>query len=299
MPMQIIREIINFLREVYGEWQRDKTALLAASLAYYATFSLGPALLIGIMVAGAIFGEDLARDQVYHDLSDMMGEQGADFLRSLIEGAQDSGQNQWAAILGIVTLFMGAAGVFKHLQDAMNIAWDVHTIQESKEFWESILDMLRKRLLSFLMVLMVGVLLMTSLAVSTGISALNDLMGENDVPQSQLLLQLINQVISFLIVAGLFATMYRVLPDVQIHWRDVWIGALFTAFMFTIGKYALGVYLGTSTFNSTYGAAGSFVFILAWIYYSAQILLFGAEFTQVYARRYGSLVQGHSIEEAT
>ena len=297
--MKTIREIINFFQEVYGEWQRDKTALLAASLAYYATFSLGPMLLIGIMVAGAIFGEDIARDQVYHDLRDTLGQQGADFLRSLIEGAQDSGQNQWAALLGIVTLFMGAAGVFIHLQDAMNIAWDVHTIQESKGFWQSIKDMLQKRLLSFIMVLMVGVLLMLSLVVSTGISALDEILGDNNVPQSQLLLQVVNQIFSFVIATGLFGTMYRVLPDVAIKWRDVVVGALFTAFMFTVGKYALGTYLGTSSFNSTYGAAGSFVLILAWIYYSAQILLFGAEFTQVYARRYGSLVQGHIVEEAT
>lgn len=297
--MQFLGEIISFLREVYGEWQRDKTALLAASLAYYATFSLGPVLLIGIMVAGAIFGEDIARDQAYHDLQNMIGDQGAEFLRTLIEGTQNTDQNEWAAVLGIVTLLMGAAGVFKHLQDAMNIAWDVHTIQDSQSFWESIQDMVRQRLVSFFMVLMVGVLLMTSLAVSTGITALDELLGDNNVPQAQFILQLVNQFISFVVISGLFAVMYRTLPDVEIKWNDVGVGALFTAFMFTIGKYALGLYLGTSSFNSAYGAAGSFVLILAWIYYSAQILLFGAEFTQVYARRYGSLVEIHPIEEAT
>jgi membrane protein len=276
-----------FFREVFQEWQRDKTPLLAASLAYYATFSIGPAFLIAISLTGLVFGERVAQERTYAELTDLFGRQGADFIHSLVEGARNPAQGRTAAAIGILTLFLGAAGVFKNLQDALNLAWDVTDFPQKRSFLRGLMANFRKRALSFLMVLGVGLLLITSLVISAGISALDNIISDQ-VPESQWVLQITNQSISYVLATLLFATMYRVIPDVEIRWSDVLAGAAFTALLFSIGKYGLGLYLGNSSYNSTYGAAGSFVLVLAWIYYSSQILLFGAEFTQVYARRYGS-----------
>jgi membrane protein len=192
-----------------------------------------------------------------------------------------------ATLIGIVTLALGAAGVFGQLQDALNTVWGVQP--KPNPGISGILFMLRSRFISFTMVLGIGFLLLVSLVFSALLSALNGWM-ISQLPLSEALLQFINFAISFFVITLLFAVIYKVLPDVYIHWKDVWIGAVVTSLLFSIGKYLIGLYLGNSTIGSSYGAAGSFVVLLVWIYYSAFIFLFGAEFTQVYARKYGSQI---------
>jgi membrane protein len=190
-----------------------------------------------------------------------------------------------ATIIGLVTLLLGAAGLFGQLQDALDTIWEV-----APKPGQGILAIIRQRFISFTMVLGIGFLLLVSLVISAGVSALGSFISTRVAPP-EFLLQIVNFVISLGITTLLFAVIYKVLPDVEIDWRDVWMGAAFTALLFNVGKLLIGLYLGNSTIGSAYGAAGSFVVLLIWIFYSAQILLFGAEFTQVYARRYGSRIQ--------
>lgn len=273
----------ELLKETYDEWSNDNALRLGAALSYYMVFSLPPVLLIVIALAGFIFGEDAARGRIVEEIQGLIGRSGAEGVETMIRNAYKPEAGIIATIVGVVTLIIASTGVFAELQDALNTVWNVKPAEG-----RGILDLLRVRLFSFIMIVGIGFLLLVSLVVSAGISALNDYVLQYQADLiSKTLLQIINLVVSLAISTGLFAMIYKLLPDVRIAWKDVWLGALFTSILFTIGKFAIGLYLGNSDIGSSYGAAGSMAIILFWVYYSSQILFFGAEFTQVYSRRFG------------
>ena len=279
-----LKAVWGLLKETFSEWNKDKASRLAAALAYYTVFSLAPLLIIVIAIAGSVFGEEAARGEIVKQIQGLVGKDGAEFIQTAIENASKPAAGTIASIISIVALLFGATGVFAELQDALNTVWEVQPKPES-----GLLNIIRNRFLSFTMILGVGFLLLVSLVSAAILSGLANFVG-NVLPGIDALWQLVNLLLSFVITTLLFGLIYKVLPDVKIAWSDVWIGATITSVLFSIGRFLLGQYLGNSSFGSTYGAAGSLVIILAWVYYAAQILFFGAEFTQVYARRYGSQI---------
>lgn len=274
---------LSLIKETYSEWLEDKASRLAAALAYYTIFSLAPLVIIILAIIKLLFAGDAAEAMFMSQVQGLVGETGAEFFQQIIE-AENNNQSTdvVATLIGLGTLIFGATGVFAQLQDALNTVWNVEPDPN-----QGIFNFIKTRALSFTVVLGVGFLLLVSLIVSTALSAFNDFVGQA-LGNTALVAQTINQVVSLGVITLLFAMIFRILPDVKIEWRDVWIGAAVTAVLFSIGKYLIGLYLGGQALGSTYGAAGSLLVLLLWVYYSAQILLFGAEFTQVYARRFGS-----------
>lgn len=281
------KQIWRLLKETFTEWQQDKASRLAAALSYYTAFSLAPLLILAIAIAGAIFGQEAARGEVVGQLQGLIGQDGAEFIETAIENANRPSNNSGliASLISLVILLFGASGVFTQLQDALNDIWNVTPKPD-----QGVKLLVQKRVLAFGMILVIGFLLLVSLVLSAAISALTSFM-TGWVADLSWLWQIINLLLSLAVITGLFALIYKYLPDARVDWADVLIGAFITALLFTFGKYLIGLYLGNSSFSSTYGAAGSLIVILAWVYYSAQILFFGAEFTQVYARRYGSQIE--------
>ncbi len=281
-----IQDIWELLKATFSEWSEDKASRLAAALAYYTVFSLAPLLIIAIAVAGMVFGQEAARGEIVAQIESVVGQQGAEAIQTMIANAgQSTDGGIIATVIGLATLIFAATGAFAQLQDALNTVWEV-----SPETGSGVLGMIRTRFLSFTMILGIGFLLLVSLVISAALSAIGGFFG-NLLPGYDILWQGVNFLISFGVTTLLFAMIFKVLPDVDIAWSDVWVGALVTALLFTLGKFLIGLYLGRSSVSSTYGAAGSFVVVLLWVYYSAQILLLGAEFTQVYANRYGSRIR--------
>jgi membrane protein len=281
-------ELPNLLQLTYQGWKEDHASRLAAALAYYTIFSLAPMLVIVIAVAGLIWQRDAVQLAVMNQIGGLVGTQGAEFVGSLLNSASNPAQGIIATIIGIFTLLFGALGVFNALHEALNTIWEVKE-EETKGIWNSIKKVILDRFLSFTMILGIGFMLMVSLVISAGITAIGTWFG-GLFPFSEIILQLINLVISMIVITVFFALIFKVLPDADIAWRDVWIGAFFTAVLFSFGKTLIGLYLGSSAVASSFGAAGSLVLLLLWIYYSAQILFFGAEFTQVYANQLGSRI---------
>lgn len=286
--------IFELLKTTFTEWNADKAPQLAAALAYYTIFSMAPLLIIAIAVAGLAFGQQAAQDQVRTQIQGLVGSEGADFIQSMIQSASKPGTGAIATIIGVVALLSGAAGVVAQLKNALNTIWNVKP-PPGPGGLKGILVTIQQQLLSFGMVLGIGFLLLVSLLLSAIIAGVSSLFGDR-VPT--LLYEVLNFVISFGIITLLFAAIYKVLPDANIRWKDVWIGAAITSLLFTIGKLLIGLYLGHSGTASTYGAAGSLVVILLWIYYSAQILFFGAELTQVYANQYGDPIENRGPKPA-
>lgn len=278
------KTLFSLLKETFQEWQNDNASLLASSLAYYTVFSLAPLLILVIAIVGAIFGEEAAKGEIVTQIKGLVGVEGAKVIETAIANSDQPSTSRWASFISIVVLFFGASGVFGQLQDALNIIWNVKVKPGL-----NIIKLIQKRILSFTAVIGIGFLLLVSLVINAAIAALNHYLSEF-LPGSDFIWQFLNFALSFAVVTFLFALMYKYLPDVHITWRDVTVGAIITAFLFTIGKSLLGAYLGSGSFGSTYGAAGSLVVILLWVYYSAQILFFGAEFTQIYAKKYGSQI---------
>ena len=286
---KLFSNLPNLLKLTYQGWKEDKASRLSAALAYYTIFSLAPMLLIIIAVTGFFFGQrDVVQSQVLNQLQGLVGAEGKDFVAGLLESASNPAKGILATIVGIVTLLFGALGVFNELHNALNTIWEVKE-EETKGFLESIKKVIFNRLLSFSMLLGIGFLLLVSLVVSAALSAVQETVG-NAIPVSEILLQIVNLVISVGVITVLFALIFKFLPDAEIAWRDVWLGAFVTGLLFSLGKFLIGLYLGNSAVASSFGAAGSLVLLLLWIYYSAQILLFGAEFTQVYANQFGSKI---------
>ncbi|MDF5735244.1 MULTISPECIES: YihY/virulence factor BrkB family protein [unclassified Nostoc] len=277
-----LQTIWKLLQETFKEWSEDKASRLAAALAYYTIFSIAPLLIIVIAIAGAVFGEEAARGQIVGQIQGLVGKDGAAFIQTAIQNANKPQTGAIASIISVVVLLVGATGLFTELQDSLNTIWEVKA-----KPGRGIDNIIRLRFLSFAMVIGIGFLLLVSLVISTGLAALVTYFG-NILPGVDFLWRIVNFVLSFSITTALFGLIFKVLPDVKITWNDVFIGSVITSFLFSIGRFLLGQYLGNGSFGSTYGAAGSLVVILAWVNYAAQILFFGAEFTQVYARRYGS-----------
>ena len=281
-----LKRLISLLKETFKEWNEDKASRLAAALSYYTVFSLAPLLVLVIAIAGAVLGEQAAEGQLVGQIRGLVGQEAAEFISTAIRGADRPGENSGLlpSIISIAILLFGATGVFVQLQESLNTIWEV-----APKPGRQVKGFLQQRFLSFGMILVIAFLLLISLVVSAVLAALNSYLS-NLLPGVDFLWVVLNWVISLGVITFLFALIFKFLPDVEITWKDVTIGAFITSVLFTIGKSLIGLYLGNSSFSSTYGAAGSLIVVLAWVFYSAQILFFGAEFTQVYARRYGSRI---------
>ena len=280
-----VKSGFDLIKESFKGWQEDGALDLGAALAYYTIFSLAPLLLIVTGVAGLVWGREAVQGQLVSQLQGVVGPQGSQAIQTMIANAGRHGQGVIATVVGLVTILFGATGVFVQLQSAMDRVWNVEP-RPGKGIW----GFIRTRMLSFGMVLGIGFLLLVSLVVATAVTAFSTWV-TGMMPGAKLLIEGVTFLVSFGIVTLLFAMIFKVLPDVTIAWRDVWVGAVATALLFTIGKFLIGLYLAKSSVASTYGAAGSLVVLLLWIYYSSQILFLGAEFTQVYATRYGSQIR--------
>jgi membrane protein len=259
-------------------WSKDNVPRLGASLAYYTLFALSPILVIVIAIAGSVFGAEAVRGQIVGEIDGLIGKQGAEAIQTLLQGAHRDQAGTLAVIVGSITLIIAASGAFLELQHALNTIFRVKTDPKKSGIERLILSRLR----SFGLVISIGFLLLVSLLVSAALSALSTRIQHSELG-GPVLLQVINLVVSLAVMTLLFGLIYRVLPDVRLAWRDVWTGAFVTSLLFSIGKFLIGLYLGQSSVASSYGAAGSVVVLLVWVYYSAQVILLGAEFTRVYA----------------
>jgi membrane protein len=282
IPANKLKAGWELLKLTFTEWMNDDTFEWSAALAFYTIFSIAPVLLIAVGVASFFLAPETATTRIVDEMQKLVGAQGANAVRQVIESSRGFGKGLWAVSVGIVTLIMGATAVFGELQSALNQIWDVKAKPDRGVIMSLIVDRLR----SFSIAVCVGFLLLVSLVISAVITGLQNYMN-NWLPGVPWVWQTANVVASFFVVAALFAMIYKFLPDVVISWRDVWVGAAVTALLFSAGKYLIGIYLGRTATASAFGAAGSLVVLLFWVYYSAQISFLGAEFTQVYARRYG------------
>jgi membrane protein len=274
----------NLLRKTFSDWSDDKAPQLGAALAFYTALSIAPLLVILLGVVALFFGQEAARGEIDQQMGAMVGAEGGKAIQAMVASANKPTAGAVATALSAITLLFGASGVFGQLQSSLNTIWEVEP-KPGRGLW----GILRDRFLSFAMVLGVAFLLLVSLVVSATLASLGTLLDR--LPGSmQWMAQGINFAGSFVVITLLFAMMFKYLPDVKMAWSDVWLGAAVTALLFSIGKFAIGLYLGHSSMASSYGVAGSFVVLLVWVYYSAQILFFGAELTQVYANNYGSKI---------
>jgi membrane protein len=269
------------LRATMNDWYEDRAQRIGAALAYYTTFALAPGLVIVMALAGLMLGPG-AESQIIGQFRELLGEQGATAIQATIRSARKETLGATGTALALVPLVFGLWGVFGELQDGLNTIWGV-TPKPGRQ----IRDIVKERFWSFAMVVGIGFMLLVSLVLSAWLAAVGTYVGSL-VPAPHAGLEALNFVISFVVITGSFALIFKLLPDVRIAWRDVWLGAAVTSLFFTVGKFLIGLYLGKSAVASAYGAAGSLVIIVVWVYYSAQILLFGAEFTKVWTRRRGS-----------
>ena len=276
----------QMIKAAVKAWVDDYAPSMGAALSYYTLFSLAPLLIIVIAVAGMVFGQEAAQGEIVAQLRGIMGEEGAVAVEGMLKAAREPAKGVVATIVGITILLLGATAIFGELQSALDRIWRVPAPKEESGIWH----LLRTRLLSFGLVLGLGFLLTVSLVVSAALAALGKWWG-GWFEGWDVFLEILNFAVSFGIFTLLFAMIYKIMPRANISWRDVWTGAGVTALLFTIGKVLIGLYLGKSSLASGFGAAGSLVVLIAWVYYSAQIFLFGAEYTWVYANRHGSRVQ--------
>jgi membrane protein len=268
------------LAETFNDWSEHKDARLGAALAYYSVFSLGPLIVIAISIAGLAFGREAVQGEVTGAIRGMLGDTGTQAVEAMLKGADRPREGMVATILGLGALVFAAVGVVVQLKDALNTVWEVKS-PPGKGIWR----FARTYVLSLAGVLALGFLLLISLLLTAALSAMGKYIAPY-LPEGAL--QIAGSAASFAVIGVLFAMMFKWLPDTRVEWRDVWLGAILTAALFELGKFVIGFYIGKQGLESTYGAAASIVVVLIWIYYSAQLVLMGAEFTQVYARRYGS-----------
>lgn len=269
----------TLLRQTFAEWNADEVPRRGAALAFYTALSIAPLLVLSLRFLTILFGDEAARNEIERQSRSLIGPQGADAIRSMLESAAGPGDGTWATLISVATLLIGASGVFGELQASLNAIWDAPPRHEG------FVTILRDRFLSFAMVMVVAFLLLVSLLFSAGLSFVLDRLQQfPELPETMgAFLPTINALASIVLITIMFALIFKVLPDVRLAWRDVWFGALLTALLFISGKWAIGIYLSRSAMASAYGAAGSFAVLLVWVYYSAQILYFGAELTQVCA----------------
>lgn len=282
------RTLQKLLSESFTVWQRHNGSRLAASLSFYTLLSLTPLLLIVVAIAGLAFGRQAAQGQLLRQIESLVGSQGADAIRPLLQGARDTTQGVLATALGLLTFLFGASGVFVELRDALNTIWEAP--EHNRPGLQMIANLLRARLVTFGLVLSIGFLLIVSLAVNAWIAALGAFSAQH-LKGFEGVLQLANSLVSFVVITALFAAIYKILPEVRIEWEDVVLGSVVTSLLFTTGKFLIGLYLGKATFASTYGAAASVVILIVWVYYSAQIFFYGAAFTKVFANHYAPASQ--------
>ena len=272
-------------------WKLLKSTVLAfieddalsrgAAMAFYAVTSLAPILLIVVAIAGLVYGRDAAQGAITSELGGMMGQQTADVLQTAVASASSKSSGILATIIGLVTVVITASGVFGEMQSALNVIW------KAKPEGTTVSRLIRARAASLGLVAALGFMLIVSLVVSAVLTAFGNYLN-SILPFGSVILSILNVIVSVALISALFAAIYKVLPDRDIEWRDVVVGAVVTAILFTIGKSLIGWYIGSSAVASTYGAAGALIVLLLWVYYSAQIFLLGAEFTKVYANRHGS-----------
>jgi membrane protein len=259
------------LKETIREFMDDRPMDLSAAVSYYTLLSLAPIVLVTVSVAGLLFRREDVELRIVTEIQGLVGQAGAEVIQSVLRNASDPAKSKLSLAIGVVTLLAGATTVFVQLQDSLNRVWDVEAKPKKSAIWSFV----RERLLSLAMVLGVGFLLLVSLILSTALSAVGDWAGG----------QIANNAISIAVITLLFAMMFKYLPDAKVAWRDVWFGALTTAVLFTIGKFLIGLYLGRASVGSAYGAAGSVVVLMVWVYYASLIFFFGAELTHVHAKR--------------
>ena len=275
-----MRDAWQLLRDAAGAWYEDRAQRLGAALAFYTLFALAPGLVILIPLTGLFLGPQEAQGHLVAEIESLLGPAGAEAIKTTIASAREEGAGITA--VAVITLVVGLWSVFGELQDALNSVWGV-TPRPGRGFPA----MVRERFWSFTLVVGIGFLLLVSLALSAWLAALREFFGHL-VPAPPVLLEAVDLVLSFGVITYLFAMIFKLLPDVDVAWRDVWVGAALTSLLFAVGKFIIGAYLGRATIGSAYGAAGSLVVILLWVYYSAQILFFGAEFTKAWTRRRGA-----------
>ncbi|WP_457334127.1 YihY/virulence factor BrkB family protein [Rhizobacter sp. P5_C2] len=274
----------SLVKQAGNAWIDDYAPSMGAALSYYSMFSLAPLLLIVIAIAGLVFGEEAARGEVFGQIRGLLGTESAQAVEAVLASLHKPAEGTASAVLGIVVLLVGATSVFGELQDALDRIWRAPARVRASGWW----NLLRARLLSFGMILGIAFLLMVSLVLSAAISALGKWWG-GAFGNWATLAQLVNLAVGLLMTTGVFAMIYKLMPRVDVRWHDVWLGALLTALLFTVGRYLIGAYIGRSGVASGFGAAGSLIVIFVWVYYSAQIFLMGAELTWVYARSFGSM----------
>ncbi|MDX1532453.1 MAG: YihY/virulence factor BrkB family protein [Rhodothermales bacterium] len=280
--------VLDLLKQTAREVGDDNCTTWSAAIAYYTLFSLPPLLVVLIGIAGAVWGADAVQEALTGQVGDLVGERGAEEIQTMIQNASDFGSGSvLGTVIGLAALVFGATGAFAQLQAALNRAWEVGPDPDEG----GLMSFLTKRVLSFGMVLTLAFLLLASLAVSAALSAFGDAISGSLGGASGFLLGVLNFAVSLVIIAVLFAAIFKVLPDAEISWKDVAVGGLATALLFVIGKTLIGLYLGHSSVGDAFGAAGSLVVILVWIYYTALLLLVGAEFTQVWAKHYGDTIR--------
>jgi membrane protein len=278
-----LQSLWRFVKDVVVQWIEDQPFPLAAALSYYTLFSLAPLLIIVISIAGFVFGQETAQNRIVETIQGLIGYESAKAIQDMIQNASNQpNTGMISTAVGVIALLFGAGGVVGQLQTSLNTIWGV-----TPKSGQGVLGFIRQRFVSYAMILGIGFLLLVSLAVSALLAGLTQLMGTL-FGETAFLAHALDLSISFLFVTVLFAMIYKFLPDARIEWRDVWIGAALTSLLFTIGKILIGFYLGSSGVTSAYGAAGSLITVLLWVYYSSLIFFLGAEFTQVYATQYGS-----------
>lgn len=280
--LRFLTNTFQLARQAAHAWLELDLPRMGAALAFHTLFAVAPLFVILLALAGFWFGEEAARRELSSQISGLVGNTAGDAIQAVVGAAHREKTGAWATVIAATVLFVNATGVFVHLRGALNSIWGVQRLPG-----RGLRNLIKDRLLSFVMILGMASVLLGSLALSTWQSSMNRFIG-GLLPAEGGAWQAINFVVSFGVITLLFAMMFKVLPDVRVAWRDVWIGAIITTLLFNLGKFLFGLYLGWSTITSAYGAAGSLVITLLWVYYSAQIMLFGAKFTQLYANAYGS-----------
>jgi membrane protein len=281
-----LKEYWSILKDAFDGFVDDNAMRMGASLSYYTLFSLAPMLLIIISLGGIFFGREAVQGQVYEQIDGLIGSDAAKQVQGILKNAQTSGQSTWAAIVGVITLLIGATGTFAEIQDAINFIWGLKPKPKN-----GIIKYLMTRFLSFSLIISLGFLLLVSLAVNALLNSFSKKLEVLFSDTTTYIFWAIDLLVVWGVIALLFMVIFKVLPDGKIKWKDAFVGAGFTSLLFMIGKYAIGLYLGNSSVATTYGAAGSVVIILLWVYYSALILYFGAEFTKAYTNFYGRSIQ--------
>jgi membrane protein len=290
-PFQSVHwcDVKKLLSEASSAWSRHNAPRLGAALAFYTMLSLAPLSLLAVGIGGMAFGRKAAVGQIVWQAREVVGMTGANALAAILQETDNTRHGVIPSIIGIVVLLIGASAMFVELRDALNTIWEVPAAECSG--LPDLFHIIKERLFSFGLVLAIGFLLLTSMAISATLGALGK-HSASLVLLPEPVLQITNDLIAFLVLTGLFAAIYKVIPEVRLEWRDVLPGAAVTSVLFTLGKLAIGLYLGKATFASTYGAAASTVLFLLWVYYSSQVFFFGAEFTKSFANRYGSKPKG-------